>query len=143
MSSFSAAGAGVKPCTFILAGKQGYASSSVLYAPLFASCVSAAYTASSSQVMLTVTGAGYLTFSAFLANTTSTSATVKITIDGVVVLNDIVSSNLAERPMSQVGSIMNTSGGSAGRSSVAFNKSLLVECTCNVAALYLYDYYLT
>ena len=102
-----------------------------------------AYTPSSVETMVNVTGGGYITFSSFESNATSTSSTVKITIDGVVVLDDSSSVNISATLMMQVGAVYRQSGAKGvSQSSVRFNSSLLVECSCNVAATYTIAYYL-
>ena len=138
-------GGGEKACTYIQPAKFGYngdASSPQL--DELAGGIALAYTASSVQTMVNVTGGGYITFASFEANTTSSSSTHKITIDGVVVLDDSRSSNISNALMIAVGAVFRQSGAKAvSQSTVRFNSSLLIECSCNVDAKYVIAYYLT
>ena len=75
----------------------------------------------------------------------TTSATVKATIDGVVVLDDSTI-QLRVNGMAQVGNLMvdtTPDMAAGGGGLVPFNKSLLIEVSCNVNAVYLYNYYLS
>ena len=136
-------GASEKATTLILAGKQGdnpggatspaYQSGTKVYA----------YTTSGLKTALSISGSGHLSFSIFESNSASSTGTVKITVDGIVVLNETRNSSIQNNMMIQVGSYVYGSGfASISRDRVVFNESLLVELSCNVAATYNYDYFL-
>ena len=136
-------GSGQQATTLILAGKMGdnpggatspaYQSGTKVYN----------YVTSGLKTALSISGSGHLSFSIFESNSTSSTGTVKITVDGIVVLNDTQNRNIGNNMMIQVGSYVYGSGfASISRDRVVFNTSLLVEVSCNVFATYNYDYFL-
>ena len=145
MTSFSTAGGGVKATTYIQPGKEGENDFNAAFIEFHASAVPVAYTASAVQTVVDITGTGVLVFSCFENNSGGgTSSTVKITIDGLVVLDDTQARAINNTIMQQVGSIAITSyGPSVSSDQVYFNTSLKVECTSDVDSTYNYAYYLT
>tara|TARA_R110000824_G_scaffold89382_3_gene219185 strand:- start:1837 stop:2277 length:441 start_codon:yes stop_codon:yes gene_type:complete len=146
MTSFAAAGAGVKPCTFLLPGRRGYLDSYGVDDSNRSNALFYAYTKSAAADALSVTGAGYWTFGYFQGQgESSTTGTVVVTIDGVTVLDDTVSADIQYTGMCQVGSIFYAGSVGPGitRVRVPFNKSLLVNVQSDGDARYYYDYYLT
>jgi len=135
-------GSSEKATTFIKPGKRGYNQYAPAYVRDISGGIQLAYNSSSLATVLDVTGSGYLAFSAFQAAVGSTSATAKVTIDGVLVLNDSAG-NIALNIMLQAGSLWYTGDGAAfSRERVIFNTSLLVQVSCDSNSLYTYDYYL-
>lgn len=143
MSSFSTAGGGEKATTFVLPNKKGDQLTAATSTGFLAGVNTYAYVTSGIKTALSVTGSGHMSFSAFESNSTSATATVKITVDGIVVLNDTQTRNISSTTMQQVGSFAyNGTYAVISRDRLVFKKSLLVEVSCNVFATYNYDYYL-
>ena len=142
MTSFSTAGAGVKAVTQIQPGKRGYNQFDPTQLGQLACAIEVVYIETSLATVLDVSGSGYLAFSAFQALATSTAALVKVTIDGVIVLND-TDTDIANFFMIQAGAARRTSSDSGvSREQVIFTQSLKVEVSCSREGRYYYDYYL-
>lgn len=146
MTSFSAAsGGGLNPPTALLTARIGSHYPTLAAAKSISAADEFTFTASSgtTQTALDITGKGVLLFSYFGSSSLSTSCEVVLTIDGVEVYNHDVGDGQEFGPM-QVGILYaNHPNGAAAEGFVPFNKSLKAVLTCNVNAVYLYNYYLT
>tara|TARA_R110000744_G_C19146527_1_gene538926 strand:+ start:40 stop:462 length:423 start_codon:yes stop_codon:yes gene_type:complete len=135
-------GSAEKATTLIKPGKKAHNQYAPAYIIELAGAIPVNYSSSSLATVLDVTGSGYLAISGFQSLVGSTAATAKVTIDGVVVLNDSAG-NIVNVFMMQVGSLKYSSDGTAvSRERVIFNKSLLVQVSCDSNSTYFYDYYL-
>lgn len=146
MSSFATAGAGVKAPTSLLTGRRGYLDSYGVDDANRSGMLFYSYTASAAADALNITGTGIWTFGYFQGhNESSTTNTVVVTIDGVVVSSDTNSANIIYTGMCQVGSIYVAGAVVAGvsREFIPFNKSLVVNVQSDADSRYYYDYYLT
>ena len=112
------------------------------------SALSVDYSASSAANVLNITGSGIWEFGMLVGKTSATyAATIKVTIDGTIVLNDgRTGENLYTSAAIQVGAL-NYQNGTADRmmayGSVPFNTSLVVTITADDDCEYWYNYYLT
>lgn len=151
MSSFATAGSSAKAATLILPGRRGKHETAMASIARMAGAALYPYTTPGLKEAVNVTGSGVLTFGYFGADFVSTTNTVKITIDGTVVLNDTLSDDASQNGMSQVGSVwfnatQSTSNQqrSVSQGAVIFNTSLKIEVECNNDfCSYAYNYYLT
>jgi hypothetical protein len=146
MSSFSTAGGGVKAPTYLVPGIRGkQPGGDIAYVKASLGGIRVDSLGGTLNTVLDITGPGIWTVGYFMSGGTSTSARVIITIDGIVVLDD-TDTNLYTVGMSQVGTLYatSTSYSSTGPiGHVPFNKTLKIQCQCNVTGLYIYNYYLT
>ena len=104
------------------------------------------------QTIIDVTGSGALTFCYLMSVGNNTGATIKITLDGVVVSNETRSNDssggIVNYGIMSVGGMLQgngTAGKTLSRDNIPFNVSLKIECQApnNAAAVYLaHDYYI-
>jgi hypothetical protein len=139
-------GADIKACTSLLTGRRGYRDGYGVDDHNRSGVKWVSYTPTAAANMINVTGRGIWTFGYFQGyGDGSSTNTVVVTIDGVVVSSDTNSANIQYTGMCQVGSIYVAGNVVAGvsREFIPFNKSLLVNVQSDADSRYYYDYYLT
>ena len=146
-------GSGNKTPTSLLTGKRGlhYDHATAVLAASAKSTQLAANT--NLQTIVDVTGSGALTFCYLMSQTNNTAGVVKITLDGVVVVNETQandgSGGIVNYGIASVGILFagnGAAGKTASKDNIPFNVSLKIECQApnNPNAVYcLHDYYIT
>jgi len=144
MTSLSTVSAGAKPVTAFLDGQSGYVANNWSGAYLQAGALRYSYLAAGGVATpINITGSGVIQYLAFGADSTSTSANMTITIDGVEALNDTRTA-INYNGIVPVGAMyQSTHAVTASLGYAPFMASLVVTVECNVNAYLSYNYYLT
>ncbi len=145
MSSFSTAGGGVKAPTALLTGRRTQGSTVGELGATRTGTIRYVLAAGTTADAVNVTGSGVWHMGYFQTDVTSTTATVTVTIDGVQVYTE-TAGNIITSGMLQAGAFFFDYVGSEATlayESVPFNKSLVINVSCDVEAYYYYNYYLT
>jgi len=134
----------LKSPTALLEGLSGYVPGNSGFVYNFSGGKNYDYVASGGVATpINVTGSGVLQLLVFGSPSTSTSANMTVTIDGVQVLDD-TRGDINNYLIVAVGNVYNSGNHSAGgQGYVPFNSSLVVTVVCNVNADLAYNYYLT
>tara|TARA_R110001599_G_C11979109_1_gene634727 strand:- start:208 stop:645 length:438 start_codon:yes stop_codon:yes gene_type:complete len=145
VSSFSTAGGGAKPPTALLTGRRVQASTAGDLGDTRTGTLQYVLAAGTTADAVNVTGSGVWHMGFFQTDVTSTTATVTVTIDGVQVYTE-TGGNIITYGLLQAGAYFFDYVGNEGMvayESIPFNKSLVINVSCDVEAFYYYNYYLT
>tara|TARA_B100001059_G_C17819331_1_gene577274 strand:- start:2328 stop:2771 length:444 start_codon:yes stop_codon:yes gene_type:complete len=147
MSSFSTASAGTLPPTLLASTQHGSHGAAPQFVYLPMGGASLTYNGAGSVVrMLNVTGRGIIQGLYFGCDSTTTSSSIELTIDGVSVYSDSSLSNLRDRGYSPVGGCycdVTNNVFSFTLAAIPFNTSFTVDASCNLTSILSYKYYLT
>lgn len=146
MSSFATAGAGTKAVTSLLPGRRCYSNQDPVTSKATANALNYVYYTAGLKTAVNVTGAGVWVAGFLVSYEDLTTARVKVTIDGVVVLDDDQDPG-AKEGTAQCGSmysriVLDASlvGSAFSEGHVVFNTSLLIEVEASHTSHYLYNY---
>ena len=136
---------GAKPPTALLTGRRVQAATAGELGAVRTGTIRYVLAAGTTADAVNVTGSGIWQMGFFQTDVISTSSNVTVTIDGVQVYTES-KANLITVGLLQAGAYFFDYVGSEALlayEAIPFNKSLVINVSCNVEAYYYYNYYLT